>query len=96
MLNFLYLLRYRVIQYLIGELLEVVNLGLKGLVTATLLSSVRMSRKEPIYYISRTLLILKLTTVFVSRTWSYYVWAMGRGPSEYLGQTIVGVRYGTI
>ena len=40
---FRYHLRYRVIQYLIGKLLDTVKMGQEGLVIAALLASVRIS-----------------------------------------------------
>ena len=44
-----YHLRYRVIQYLIGKLLNMVTMGQVALVVAALLASVRMSRIVTIY-----------------------------------------------
>ena len=57
--HFWYHLRYRVIQYPIEKLLDMVKMGQEGLVVAALLESVRTSWKVTIYYINSALLILK-------------------------------------
>ena len=56
---FWYPLRYRVMQYLIWKLSDIVKNREEGLVVAALLASVRMSKKVPIYYIKGALSILK-------------------------------------
>ena len=48
-------MRYRVIQYLIGKLSDMVKMGIEGLAVAALLISVKASQKLKIYYINRTL-----------------------------------------
>ena len=55
LLYFWYPLRYRVIQYLIWKLLDVVKMGQEGLVVAALLISFKASWKFKIYYINRAL-----------------------------------------
>ena len=51
----LYPLRYRVTQYLIRKLLDMVKMGIEGLAVAALLISVKASQKLKIYYINRAL-----------------------------------------
>ena len=48
----LYPLRYKVTQYLIRKLLDMVKMGLNSFVVAALLVSVRTSLKVTIYYIN--------------------------------------------
>ena len=55
---FWYPLGYRVLQDLIGKLLDMVKMGQESLVVAALLASVRASWKVTIYYINGALLIL--------------------------------------
>ena len=54
----LYPLRYRVTQYLIRKLLDMVKMGQESLVAAALLASFRASLKVIIYYINGALLKL--------------------------------------
>ena len=51
--------RYKFIQYLIEKFWDMVKIRQEGLVVATLLTSVRMSWKVPIYYMNGALSILK-------------------------------------
>ena len=51
----LYPLRYRVTQYLIRKLSDMVKMGIEGLAVAALLISVKASQKLKIYYINRAL-----------------------------------------
>ena len=48
----LYPLRYKVTQYLIRKLSDMVKMGIKGLAVAALLISVKASQKLKIYYIN--------------------------------------------
>ena len=63
---FWYHLRYRVIQYLIGKLSDMVKKGQEGLVVAAFLASVRTSWKLRIYYINRALSKLNCYALLVS------------------------------
>ena len=51
----LYPLRYKVTQYLIRKLSDMVKMGIEGLAVAALLISVKASQKLKIYYINRAL-----------------------------------------
>ena len=51
----LYTLRYKVTQYLIRKLLDMVKMGIEGLAVAALLILVKASQKLKIYYINRAL-----------------------------------------
>ena len=51
----LYPLRYRVTQYLIRQLSDMVKMGIESLAVAALLISVKASQKLKIYYINRAL-----------------------------------------
>ena len=55
LLYLLYPLRYKVTQYLIRKLLDMVNMGIKGLAVAALLISFKVPQKLRIYYINRDL-----------------------------------------
>ena len=55
LLYLLYLLRYKVTQYLIIKLSDMVKMGIEGLAVAALLISVKASQKLKIYYINRAL-----------------------------------------
>ena len=48
-------LRYKVTQYLIRKLSDMVKMGIEGLAVAALLISVKASQKLKIYYINRAL-----------------------------------------
>ena len=48
-------MRYRVTQYLIRKLSDMVKMGIEGLAVAALLISVKASQKLKIYYINRAL-----------------------------------------
>ena len=58
LMYFWYPLRYRVTQYLIGKVSDMVKMSKEGSVVITLLTSVRMSWKVTIYFINGALLIL--------------------------------------
>ena len=75
---FWYPFRYRVIQYLIGKLSDMVKMGQDSLVVAALLASVRTSWKVTIYYINGALLIL-------NRYALYYLLVLGLGRRPLLG-----------
>ena len=51
----LYPLRYKVTQYLIRKLSDMVKMGIEGLAVVALLISVKASQKLKIYYINRAL-----------------------------------------
>ena len=59
-------MRYRVIQYLIGKLSDMIKMGQESLVVATLLASVSASWKVTIYYINEALLKLNRYALYIS------------------------------
>ena len=63
----LYPLRYRVTQYLIRKLSDMVKMGIEGLAVAALLISVKASQKLKIYYINRALSKLNCYALYVYR-----------------------------
>ena len=60
-------MRYRVIQYLIGKLSDMIKIGQDSSVVAALLASVRVSLKVAIYYINGTLLILNHYALYIKK-----------------------------
>ena len=61
----LYPLRYKVTQYLIRKLSDMVKMGIEGLAVAALLISVKASQKLKIYYINRALSKLNCYALYV-------------------------------
>ena len=64
----LYPLRYKVTQYLIRKLSDMVKMGIEGLAVAALLISVKASQKLKIYYINRALSKLNCYALYHSYT----------------------------
>ena len=61
----LYPLRYKVTQYLIRKLSDMVKMGIEGLAVAALLISVKASQKLKIYYINRALSKLNCYALYI-------------------------------
>ena len=66
----LYPLRYKVTQYLIRKLSDMVKMGIEGLAVAALLISVKASQKLKIYYINRALSKLNCYALYVISLWA--------------------------
>ena len=62
----LYPLRYKVTQYLIRKLSDMVKMGIEGLAVAALLISVKASQKLKIYYINRALSKLNCYALYLT------------------------------
>ena len=60
---------YKVIQYLIGKLLDIVKMIQEGKVVAAPSTSIRISWKAGIYFINGTLIIFNLAPLYVEREW---------------------------
>ena len=60
-------MRYKVTQYLIRKLSDMVKMGIEGLAVAALLISVKASQKLKIYYINRALSKLNCYALYVLR-----------------------------
>ena len=63
----LYPLRYKVTQYLIRKLSDMVKMGIEGLAVAALLISVKASQKLKIYYINRALSKLNCYALYIAK-----------------------------
>ena len=67
----LYPLRYKVTQYLIRKLSDMVKMGIEGLAVAALLISVKASQKLKIYYINRALSKLNCYALYKAKSFFY-------------------------